>query len=56
VAGYFHVQRGLGIKEHLSENSVLTLVALPVENVEDFEPHRGLADLLALTRLDKIPD
>lgn len=62
LAGYFHVQKGLGILEHLRQYrdlddlSILSVVILPEEEPHVFrtESHRSLADLVVLTDLDSI--
>ncbi len=59
ISGYFHVQKNLGIVEHLnhyaSDVSSYTVVMLPEEKPEFYpEDHSDLADSLVLTDLNKI--
>eukprot|EP00096_Caligus_rogercresseyi_P011148 TRINITY_DN4299_c0_g1_i1.p1 TRINITY_DN4299_c0_g1~~TRINITY_DN4299_c0_g1_i1.p1 ORF type:complete len:268 (+),score=60.86 TRINITY_DN4299_c0_g1_i1:543-1346(+) len=56
VTGHFHIQKGLGLMEHLRNfapsTNIMSLVILPEENPEEFveERHKGLADYVVLTK------
>lgn len=58
VSGYFHVQQGLGLCEHLRslrpEVTIQTVVMLPEETPSAFNPesHSDLGDFVVLTPLE----